>query len=347
MTRRDLVGGLLLALKRERLDEADKLLREKTGSGEVQGAALLVRQGKQHFVRGYGRATANTPFLIASITKPMTVSGVMLVRDRGGLSIDDPVKKYIPEFSGGDRDKVLIRHLLTHTSGLPDMLPENEELRKRHAPLSEFVAGTCKTPLLFTPGTKVSYQSMGILLASEIVQRVTKTQFPEFLKKEIFSKTGMPSTSLGLGGRKLGETAQSQVPEKSNWDWNSEYWRNLGAPWGGAISTVRDIADFLEVFSPSVKHPLPLPWKPGTTAEMLKVQTNGLGDPWGLGWSRDPGKFGKGCSATAFGHSGSTGTLAWHDPEAQLTFVLLTTLPADRSSKTVLRPVSDIASEAK
>ena len=55
---------------------------------------------------------------------------------------------------------------------LPDMLPENDDLRKRHAPLKDFVAATCKTPLLFSPGTKVKYQSMGILLAGEIVQRV-------------------------------------------------------------------------------------------------------------------------------------------------------------------------------
>ncbi len=59
-----------------------------------------------------------------------------------------------------------------HTSGLPDQLPDNDALRARHAPLSEFVAGACRVPLLFTPGTRYHYQSMGILLVAEIVERV-------------------------------------------------------------------------------------------------------------------------------------------------------------------------------
>ncbi len=345
MTRRELMAGFAMAFHEKGLEPADKLLRKHVDNGYLRGAALLVRQGKDKVIRGYGRTTANTPFLIASITKPMTVSGVMLLRDRGALSIEDPVQKYIPEFKGGERDKVLIRHLLTHTSGLPDMLPEDRELRKRHASLSDFTAAAIKTPLLFTPGTKVSYQSMGTLLASEIVQRITKKPFPAFMKEEIFLKIGMPATSLGLGGRKLEDTAEIQVPEETNWDWNSSYWRNLAAPWGGAISTTEDIADFLEAFSPAVKSKLPLPWKPATRAEMLKIHTSGLGSNWGLGFMRQANKLGKGCSPESFGHSGSTGTLAWHDPKTTRTFVLLTTLPAEQSNATVIQPVSDIASQ--
>ena len=105
---------------------------------------------------------------------------------------------------------------------------------ERHAPLAEFVAAACKTPLLFRPGTKVSYQSMGILLASEIAQRITSLPFREFLRREVFLPLGMRETSLGLGGRRIEDTAQCQV-ENSNddWNWNTPYWRDLGAPWGG------------------------------------------------------------------------------------------------------------------
>ena len=59
----------------------------------------------------------------------------------------------------------------------------------------------------------------------------------------------MTQTSLGLGGRKIADTAQCQVAEPSDWDWNSAYWRNLAAPWGGAHSTVRDLANFIEAFT--------------------------------------------------------------------------------------------------
>ena len=132
--------------------------------------------------------------------------------------------RFLPDFRGGERGAVT--SLLTHTSGLPDMLPESTELRRQHAPLSEFVARTCRTPLLFRPGKKVSYQSMGILLAAAIVEKVGGEPMPGFMAR-IFKPLSMRETSFGLGGRLVSDTAQCQVPEaeRSNWDWNSPYWR--------------------------------------------------------------------------------------------------------------------------
>ena len=72
---------------------------------------------------------ADSVFLLASITKPLTACSVLLLVERGLLSLDDPVQKHLPEFVGGDRPHVLVRHLLSHTSGLPDMVPANVELR--------------------------------------------------------------------------------------------------------------------------------------------------------------------------------------------------------------------------
>src|SRR5262245_16583733 len=279
MTRREWIGVVALAARAGKLDVADSLLQRQTESGDVESAALLVRSRRTNFVRGYGKARATTPFLIASITKPMTVSAVLLLRDHGALRLEDPVKKYVPEFTGGMRDSVTVKHLLTHTSGLPDMLPENTDLRKKHSPLTAFVNGTCKVPLLFSPGSKVSYQSMGILLAATIVERVAEQPLPDYLKKGIYGPLGMTSTSLGLGGRKISDCARCQVPEVADWDWNSSYWRNLGAPWGGAHSTVADIAAFVSAF----ENPGTGPWKPGTAREMVTIQTAGLNQAWGLG----------------------------------------------------------------
>src|SRR5713226_71553 len=192
------------ALQRQRMEEAAHLIEQATASGDVRAAVLDVRLGKFSYSRAFGEARGpDTVFLVASISKPMTVAGVMLLADRGKLALSDPVRRFIPEFSGGDRELMKIEHLLTHTSGLPDMLPENTDLRRRHAPLTDFVAATCKTPLLFPPGTKVSYQSMGILLASEIAQRITGMPFRQFLRREVFLPLGMRDTSLGLGGRRI------------------------------------------------------------------------------------------------------------------------------------------------
>lgn len=322
----------------EALQQADRLIADQVKRGQVHAAALLVRRQEFEFVRAYGKAQIPTPFLIASPTKPMTASAVTLLCDQKQILLSDAVQKYLPEFKGDGREMVTIKHLLTHTSGLPDMLPENVELRKRHAPLNEFTERACKTPLLFQPGAKVSYQSMGILLAGAIVEKISGRPLPEFLRANIFEPLKMTGTSLGLGGRKIADTAQCQVVEPSDWDWNSPYWRNLGAPWGGAHSTVHDLAAFIEQFTAEGT----VPWLAETRREMRTNQTTGLKEAWGLGWLMQPGAFGKSCSAQAFGHYGATGTVVWHDPVSHLTCVLLTTQPAADRREGLLGQVCDL-----
>jgi CubicO group peptidase (beta-lactamase class C family) len=363
MRRRDFLYGagaatLLLAsrlraeLNRGRLDEASSLVQSFVGSAKLRAASLHVRQGSFTFRRSFG--TAKTPdavFLLASISKPMTATGLMVLADRGELALSDPVRKFIPEFSEGDRRLITIQHLLTHTSGLPDQLPNNQDLRRQNAPLKEFVAGAVKAPLLFKPGSDVKYQSMGILLAAEVAERITKKRFRDFLDEALYRPLGMSRTALGLGRIKLAETAQCQVedatgldggggPGTEHWNWNSPYWRDLGSPWGGAHSTGPDVAKFLEYFLDPDGRVV----KPATAKAMITNQNQGLSTPWGIGWSLRPGSFGKACSDETFGHSGSTGTMAWADPKKKLTCVVLTTLPARDSNKTIIRPVSDLVS---
>ena len=321
-----------------RAEEADRLIASRIKTGDVAAAAFLIRRGGFEFTRAYGTAKIDTPFLIASLTKPMTVSAVMILRDRRQLDLSDPVKQFLPQFKGDGREAITIKHLITHVSGLPDMLPENVELRKRHAPLREFVERACQTDLLFPPGGQVQYQSMGILLAAAIVEKITAQPLPRFLASSVFAPLRMTRTSLGLGGRQIADTAQCQVAEPSDWDWNSAYWRNLAAPWGGAHSTVRDLARFIEAFAVSGS----APWPENTRREMREIQTGSLRPSYGLGWMREPGAFGKTCSHATFGHYGSTGTVFWHDPESQTTCVLLTTKPAESSRAGLLGPVSDI-----
>jgi beta-lactamase class C len=183
---------------------------------------------------------------------------------------------------------------------------------------------------------------MGILLAAEMVSRISRKPFPEFLKSHVFDPLSMHQTSLGLGGRRISDTMLSQVATVTNWDWNSAYWRNLGAPWGGAHSTAGDISRFLQYFNE---------YRPGllkreTAASMIANQNPGLNRAWGYGWMVGATGLGKGCSEQSFGHSGSTGTLCWFDPQKKTSFVLLTTRPADVSNAMLIRPVSDLISQA-
>jgi beta-lactamase class C len=322
-------------------DEAVQLISEQTSSGQVSAATLLIRNGSTTLQRAFGKAqTPDAVFLLASITKPMTASALMVLADRAQVSLSDPVQRFIPEFRGDGRERILVRHLLTHTSGLPDMLPQDQDLRKRHAPLSEFVELTCRTPLLFAPGAEVRYQSMGLLLVSEIAARITQQPFPAFVSEHVFKPLGMRNTSLDLGGRSILQTMLCQVKDPSDWDWNSAYWRNLASPWGGAHSTVGDLSLFLQYFA----HPDRRVLKPETASAMIANQTTGLNKRWGLGWMLNNGQFGKGCSPATFGHSGSTGTLCWLDRDRSQSLVLLTTKPSQQSNKTLLSPVSDSVS---
>ena len=227
-------SGLALALRRQKVDEAVKLIQSKIDSGDVRAASLHVRCGKDVFQQGFGAAKApRSVFLLASISKPMTASAVMLLSDRGKLSHRRPRPASSSPNSKAARRIASSSAISSPTPpGFPDMLPENEDLRKRHAPLKDFVAATCKTPLLFSPGTKVKYQSMGILLAAEIVQRVSDRTLPDFLRDEIYRPLGMRDTSMDLGGRAIPDTMQCQVDEPTDYDWNSAYWRNLGVAVG-------------------------------------------------------------------------------------------------------------------
>jgi beta-lactamase class C len=334
------------------MQSAAQIIQTQIDNGTLHSAVLYVRRGDQVTQQVFGKAQADSMFLLGSITKPLAVAlPVMILVDRGELKLSDRAVKYLPEFNDGARKDITIEQLLTHTSGLPDQLENNNELRARHAPLAEFVKGSVRTPLLFAPGTKYHYQSMGILLAAEIVERVTKMKLPDFLQQLVFTPLGMPRSVLGLGKFKKSDMVPMQTehaapeagagdPNAREWDWNSDYWRNLGAPWGGAHSTAADVAAFLRSFM----HPDGKVLREATADLMIQDHTPTLEAHRGIGFMVGPASLGIGCSARAFGHSGSTGTLAWADPAKDTTFVLLTALPKNVSGSLILYPVSDIVS---
>ncbi|MBM3759429.1 MAG: beta-lactamase family protein [Acidobacteria bacterium] len=315
MTRRELLAAASITLQ----PTAEQALRKP------EAAVLLVRKGKEITLKAFGAAKTDSKFLIASITKPFTVAAFLWVAERNRIPLTDPVVKYLPGFSS---PTMQLSHLLNHTSGLPDMLPENAELRRRHAPLSEFQKLTLTTLRLFEAGQKYSYSSMAILLASAIASKVDSRPFAKLIDEVVFRPLGMNATMLGKVPGAVRSQTEFATGQEPAWDWNSDYWRGLGAPWGGAHSTAEDIAKFLQAFLNPASNPL------GETLAKSMVRPGGFGF-----------KHGKSLSAKlperAFGHGGSTGTLCWANPEKDQIFVLLTSLPDEVSRKTVIQPVSD------
>ena len=335
-----------------KLEQAGKLMEGWIADGRVKGASILVTQGARQFARNFGTAKGTEPvFLLASISKPMTAAAVMTLVDSGQLSLDDKVVKFFPAFTGEGRETITIRHLLTHTGGLPDMLADDEALRERHALLSDYREGAIKAPLKFAPGTKYSYASMGILLASEIAQKITGKPIADIMDERVFRPLSMTRTGYGLRGRANAMTVASQAApamtdagKKSwnDWNWNSQYWRNLGAPWGGALGSAADIAKFYDEFL----------WQRGrilkvATEELMKTNNSPPGvKASGLGFDLRPSVGSPANHDHVFGHNGSTGTLSWADPDTSTICVVLTTLyeAAVRPHPTHL--VSDLVAQA-
>jgi CubicO group peptidase (beta-lactamase class C family) len=345
---------LLAALRREKFDAAAAVLEKATAEGQVRAASLCVRHGKDVFARPFGAAkTADAMFLLASVTKTLTAAAVMTLVDRDKLRTDDPVLKFIPEFSEGSRARITLAQLLTHVSGLPDQLPENQALRKSHAGLPKFVEAAVRTPLLFEPGARYSYSSMGILLASEVARRITGADFREFVDRAVFQPLELKHSVMGLGRFKLEDVTSNQTekaapesgagdPAAKEWDWNSTYWRALGAPWGTAHSSAPDVARFYAEFL----HPTDRIMKPDTARLMVKNHNPEGFAPRGLGFQVGSKSGSPGCSEKTFGHSGSSGTLVWADPATDTVCVVLTTLPGAAASPHPLRVASDLVAKA-
>jgi CubicO group peptidase (beta-lactamase class C family) len=258
----------------------------------------------------------------------------MSLYDEGAFQLDERVQKYLPEFTGDGRDTATISHLLTHVSGLPDQLPENGELRHTHAPLAAFVQGALKVPLGFAPGTKYEYSSMAILLACEIAQRISGSTILELVERRVVKPLGLSRSALGLGNLDPADVVPVQIenaapeagggdPTAKDWDWNSRYWRALGAPWGGMHASAEDVLKFLDAFVTPVDGFL----SPATTELMTRNHNGHLNVPRGLGFAVGPTTICTSCTADVFGHTGSTGTLAWLDRTLGLACVVLTSLP--------------------
>jgi CubicO group peptidase (beta-lactamase class C family) len=315
--------------------EAVDVLEQATTTKQVDAAVLHIVQGRKSFTRHFGTAASgDAMFLLGSISKPINVAALMSLFDQEKFRLDDRVQKFLPQFKGGGREDVTIRHLLTHVSGLPDQLPANNDLRKRQAPLEDFVEQTLRTPLGFQPGTRYQYSSMGILLATHIGEILAGMDWLAFVDRQVFRPLGMKHSAQGLGRFRLEDMIPCQMegaapesgsgdPQSREWNWNSPYWRKLGAPWGGTHASAPDVGRFLGEFL----HARGQAVRPETARLMIRNHNPKGITPRGLGFDVGRAAGSPGCSDETFGHTGSTGTLCWADPASQTVCVVLTSLP--------------------
>jgi len=177
-------------------------------SGNYNGVLLVAENGHVIFRKAYGKSKIDTAhkfaqtsqMQLASVSKPFTAAAIMMLKERGLLDFDDNITKYIPELRYKD---ITVRHLLNHSSGIPDYINESRRFKKTfyrktwltNDDLVEYLAKN-KTPQYFKAGERHEYSNTGYALLATIVERVSGESFAEFMQKNIFDKTGMKNTFL-------------------------------------------------------------------------------------------------------------------------------------------------------
>ncbi len=178
----------------------DEYLSALTTQGRFTGSALIAREGKVIFSKGYGRAniewdipnTPQTKFRLGSITKQFTAASFLLLQERGKLNIQDSVCKYV-ENCPSAWNEVTIHHLLTHTGGVPSFTGFADYRKTMMIPTTmDTLVGRFKDkPLEFKPGEKMNYSNSGYVLLGHIIEKVASESYETFLQKNIFDPLKM------------------------------------------------------------------------------------------------------------------------------------------------------------
>jgi CubicO group peptidase (beta-lactamase class C family) len=317
-------------------------------------------------------------FRIASMTKPITAVGIMILADEGKLKVTDAVEKHLPEFRGqwliaerGPDQLVLkkparpitLHDLLTHTSGLPGYPPGlNDLYRKRDRSLAEATLAVSQRPLDFEPGSRWSYSNTGIDTLGRVIEAVSGKKYETFLAERIFKPLRMNDTTFrpnkeqqprlagmyGVKDGKLVATPNALIGPPAE--------MRHPIPAGGLYSTGADLARFDRMMLNGGTLDGERILTAETVQEMTRVQTGDLkcgftpGMSHGLGFAvvRQPEGVTAMLSPGSFGHGGAFGTQSWADPKRDLFILLLiqrTGLPNSDASD-MRREVQRLAVEA-
>ncbi len=321
-------------------------------AGEVAGVVTLVADDEKilHLTaQGFSDVEKKTPlavdslFWIASMTKPITGTAVMMMQEEGKLSVNDPVSKYIPEFAllkdaAGNQVSITIQQCLSHTCGLSEL--SNDEV-KGLVTLKETMPLIVAKPVKFTPGSKWHYCQTGINTAARIVEIVSEKSFPDFLEERLFKPLGMKDTSFYPTEEQVSRLAKSYRSGKSGGLEESPISYLAGqSPLdknrfpranGGLFSTAEDYMKFSQMILRGGELGGKRYLKEESIKRMTSVLTGELeagftpGSAWGLGWSlvHEPQGVSKMLSPGSFGHGGAYGTQAWIDPVRKRIYLLM------------------------
>jgi serine-type D-Ala-D-Ala carboxypeptidase len=308
-------------------------------SGAVGGAALAVaHRGAQVLDWSAGNArdgvaaNSSTLWPLASISKVYTAAVVMALVERGELSLGTTVTSVLPKFTGDGRDSVTIRHLMTHTSGLIYESPEMEKLLIQQTPYDEMVDEAYTHPLLFEPGSKLSYADYNFAIAGRVCSVVTGKPFPDLVRDLVLEPGGLHDTYMPPPEAEYERLAIVDGSLAAGTDgamYNTPYAHNLAHPAFGTVATASDLMRFGMLFAPEGKTRIlsEAGIRTMTTDQTSGNVSGGPGGffdsgprPWGIGFmiKGQSGLGGDLLSNASFGHGGASGCTLWVDPVAEV-----------------------------
>jgi CubicO group peptidase (beta-lactamase class C family) len=318
----------------DKLAAMDKAIETAIAHHQCPGGVLWLEHDGVAYHKAYGHRalvpapepmTEDTIFDMASLTKVIaTTPAIMLLIERGQVKLDAPVSTYIPEFTSKGRERVTVRELLTHTSGLPPDLETNEWHGYNTA-----IKMACAEELATPPGTAYRYSDINFILLGEIVRHVTSMPLQDFVQREIFAPLQMTNTGFLPPMSELPRIAPTEVVKGKPWRGivHDPSARRMGGVSGdaGLFSTASDLARFARMMLNLGELDGTRIFKPETVKLMTSPQEPpGVHVLRGLGWDIDSpyaGPRGNLFPIGSYGHSGWTGTSIWIDPYSK-TFVI-------------------------
>lgn len=273
------------------------------------------------------RPTNRTVWDVASMSKLMaTTSAMVQLVGSGRVVVDSPVVYYLPSWKATGAERITVRQLLSHNSGLPAGRPLYKEADTDTA-ARMIVYGT--SPVA-TPGTKYVYSDLGFILLGRLVQQVTGQQIDQYVQKNVFGPLGMTDTRYLPPADWIPRIAPTEIDP-----WRGRHIRGevhdenasrLGGVAGhaGLFSSARDVARFAQTYLQGGAIDGTRVFRIATLNQFITVQDTTISRR-ALGWETPTGanSAGKRLSQTAFGHTGFTGTSIWMDPSRDLFVILL------------------------
>jgi serine-type D-Ala-D-Ala carboxypeptidase len=346
-----------VGMSAERLEAIDRVIKRGLNAGGYPGASVVIgRKGAVVWQKGYGRLgwtdsyesvnPERSIYDLASLSKVVgTTTAIMVLQDQGKLDIEAPVSRYLPAFSGGPKDSVTVRHLLTHRSGLP----AGRDLWRIAWTPEDAKRAVLATPLECHPGQCFIYSDLGADVLGMVAEAVAGEPLDAFLDRNVFKPLGMldtwyrPADSLRTRIAPTEVTPPRGYPLRGEVHDENAYALGGVAGHAGLFSTAGDLAIFAQMMLNGGTYNGARIVSDSTVA----LFTRRAAGTRALGWDTADGDGGSGnyLSERAYGHLGYTGTSMWIDPDREMFVILLTNRVHAARARRPAKVISDVRND--